>query len=280
MLNFDELKNCKDERAKESVDFYLSEAEENGLSFYADVFADCLLIMGRDEDGTVFFPPEALCDTADVGAALDAIDEFAGAACIERVFVGLDADCEDGFSLRYRDHETTDMGDGFSGFRVLTELHHLEKIEKITGDAISLSQPQESDRAFFAALIADTKASQYGYGSAQKDLYEEVVKEWEDRSALSLVIRKDETAVGEITLFSFDGRKTAKLAVRILSEYRRLGYAKEALREITAFCRDVLRLEKLKAEVVSENAPSLCLFSSFFIREKEKNGVVSFYRNL
>ncbi len=280
MILFDELQNCADERAKESVGFYLREAENTGLSFYAAVASDCLLVIGKDEDGVVFFPPEPLDDDADVSAALDAVDEFAGAACTERVFVGLDAEWEDYFALRYRDHEITDMGDGFSGFRVVTELHRLKTVEPIKGEHVTLTLPNDADAALFDMLKKETAGSLYGYETNAGDLLAEIGEEWEKRAALSLVIRNEEKPVGEVTLYSFDGRKTAKIAVRVLSAFRRSGYAKEAIREAVAFCRGTLRLEKLRADVAAENAPSLSLFASLFIREGEKDGIVSFYRNL
>ncbi|GEM_PF-6397062 len=280
MLHFDDLKNCKDERAKESVAFYLDQAEDTGLSFYYAIAENCLLLMGKDEDGVVFFPPESLEDGADIDAALDEVDRFAGAACIDRIFVGLDEEWEDFFALRYRHHEITDMGDGFSGFRVLTELHALEKVEPITGDVVSLAGPTEEDESFLKDLAEETKDSLYGYRADRDGIFEEIKNEWENRHALSLLIFKEKTPVGEVTLFSFDGRKKAEVAVRVSEKHRKVGYAKEALREVIAFCQSTLHLDALTAEVKVENIPSLHLFSSVFIKEKEEDGIVFFRRNL
>ena len=79
---------------------------------------------------------------------------------------------------------------------------------------------------------------------------------------MRLVIEaRDGSAVGAVDLFEFDPKHLrAGVGIIIAPEYRRQGYALDALKALEWYVRDVLHLKQLWCSVTEDNQASLLLF--------------------
>ena len=69
------------------------------------------------------------------------------------------------------------------------------------------------------------------------------------------------TAVGAVDMFDFDPQnRRAGVGVVVSKDFRRCGYAKEALQLLERYARDVLQLHQLWCSIGADNLPSLALF--------------------
>lgn len=68
-------------------------------------------------------------------------------------------------------------------------------------------------------------------------------------------------AVGAIDLFDFDPQNLrAGVGIVISAEYRQAGYAKDALRTLATYAKDVLRMHQLWCSIGADNDASIRLF--------------------
>ena len=68
-------------------------------------------------------------------------------------------------------------------------------------------------------------------------------------------------AIGAVDMFDFDPQnRRAGVGVVVSREFRRCGYAKEALQLLERYARDVLHLHQLWCSIGADNLPSLALF--------------------
>ena len=68
-------------------------------------------------------------------------------------------------------------------------------------------------------------------------------------------------AVGAVDMFDFDPQnRRAGVGVVVSKEFRRCGYAKEALQLLERYARDVLHLHQLWCSIGADNNASLALF--------------------
>jgi diamine N-acetyltransferase len=71
------------------------------------------------------------------------------------------------------------------------------------------------------------------------------------------------TAVGAVDMFDFDPQnRRVGVGVVVSEKFRRCGYAKEALRLLERYAREVLHLHQLWCSIGADNQPSLALFRS------------------
>lgn len=89
------------------------------------------------------------------------------------------------------------------------------------------------------------------------------------------VIDMNGIAVGCIDLYEYNWvKQNAGVGIVILKEYRRKGFAKQALVLLIQYAWEELRLNQLHAGIFSENKPSLVLFKSVGFKKVSKNNYV------
>ncbi len=80
---------------------------------------------------------------------------------------------------------------------------------------------------------------------------------------LRLMITADNQNVGTVDLYDIDTRhERAFTGIMIAPAYRRNGYGRKALEELTNYCRDTLSIRLLCATIAETNEASIKLFAS------------------
>lgn len=78
---------------------------------------------------------------------------------------------------------------------------------------------------------------------------------------MMIIHSQDEIALGTIDLFDFEPtHRRAGLGIMIIHEYRRSGYAEEAIKLMTSYCFETLLLHQLYCNIAMDNLASLGLF--------------------
>ena len=91
------------------------------------------------------------------------------------------------------------------------------------------------------------------------------------RTSLTFAIRAEGKFVGEAILYAPDGRGRADIALRVLPEYQRRGYAADTISAIWKIAEKI-GLTKLRAKIKNENTPSISLFEkcALFISQNDE----------
>lgn len=80
---------------------------------------------------------------------------------------------------------------------------------------------------------------------------------------LRLIIEVDNETAGCIDLFDFDPtNRRAGIGIFINENFRKKGYAKDALNTLVDYCFKILNLHQLYCSILSDNTESLNLFKS------------------
>jgi len=80
---------------------------------------------------------------------------------------------------------------------------------------------------------------------------------------LRLIIEANSMIVGCIDLFEFDPKNhRAGIGIFINENYRKNGYAKDAIKTLVKYCFEILDLHQIYCSVLSDNNESLKLFTS------------------
>ena len=141
----------------------------------------------------------------------------------------------------------------------------IDEIPSYTGYfGVSLTPFTPDDDEGYARLCMDEETNKYwGYDYSKDEAEPEVsyfrqVAEAEfDRStALCLAVRYKNTFVGEATLYYFDLMGGCECAVRILPEFRRMGYGGEALKLLKTIAKR-MGIKYLRAAVYLRNEASV-----------------------
>lgn len=85
----------------------------------------------------------------------------------------------------------------------------------------------------------------------------------EDTGQFRWVIAADSNPVGLIDLYNYSAvHQRASVGILVLRNHRNKGYAKESLRWLIRYSKDILQLHQLFAEIVATNEQSIHLFDS------------------
>ena len=298
MLSFKVVTNENKENIKEALSEKLSESEreelfeiidsidlEDGDVEYAvTVSSGCALIRIFDFGRYLFVFPIELSDTSNPKRAVDEINEYAVLEEIERVFVDVPCEALVLFSgFRHLDLDAEDKEATSYRVRIKTELDLLSEIPEYIGERVKLNALTEADIPDYARLSKDENVNKYWGYSYSDDVenpsdeyfYENAVREFSARTSCAFAIRADGKFVGEAILYSFDGKGGADIAIRILPEYQRRGYAVEtisAIREIA----EKIGLTNLRAKIKNENTPSILLFEKCALFVSQNNEVYEY----
>ena len=97
--------------------------------------------------------------------------------------------------------------------------------------------------------------------------------------AAAMAIRVGGKFVGESTIYAFDGKGGAEFALRILPEWQGRGIGTETVRA-TVLAASRLGLVRLRAEVMSENLPSVAMLKKVSDSYTERDGRLLFDINI
>ena len=263
---------CEDERevAEEAIDYYLDADEDFEFAF--SVFGGALLVRVFDLGRYFFLFPTPLSETADIELAIEETVRYCILEELEPIFCGVTSE-EIGIflSIGYRHINVDADSPDSSEYRVSlkNELSFFDEVSDFTGERITLAMLSDSDAQAYAILCADEKTNEFMGYSIREDYpdadetacLEIAAREFAYNSALTLAVRDCGITVGDVALHNFDFKGGADVSVRILPEYRRKGYAKEAL-SLTLTLAEQIGLTRLYARVDNRNLPSLSLFEA------------------
>lgn len=263
--------------ASDTMDLFLRDDSDTEYAFSHS--HGCLLL--RIFDGEYHFEyPEALCDEADPMAAIMDIRAYAVKEEIPLVFTSVRPRHLEGLISKFRHMtvDSTERDNVFYRVRVHSELELVDEIPEYYGFfGVGLTPFTEEDDADYARLCKDKETNEfwsYDYSedvSDPEDSYfrEIAEEEFYRSSALCLAVRAQGKFVGEATLYYFDRMGGCDCAVRILPEFRRMGYGVEALKCLKALAKRI-GIIKLGASVYRENKASL-IMTSKVLREEYGN---------
>ncbi|MBO5788800.1 MAG: GNAT family N-acetyltransferase [Clostridia bacterium] len=275
------LRIAKDEGIEELVEELLS------LSLPDERYAlsnGCLTTMYLADGDVLFALPQPYTEDGSVEDALTELEELVRHADLPLRYVGV-VPSEFPFLLsRYR-HTNVDLIDKTDGtYRVcvLTEPMLFSEIPEISGERLTLSLIDASDGEVLEHLDKDAETARYfrveRSGEVEGTALERALSEYESGISIPLAIRQNGETLGDLTLYAFDGKGGAEVALRILPEKRRQGFAKEALECAFCFAEGILSLSHLDGVVKVENAPSLALCSKLMTEIQNDGERVTFRR--
>ena len=244
----------------------------------------CLCTMYLADGEVLLALPQPYTEEGSVEGALSELEEFIRHADLPMQYVGVTKEEFPLLISRYR-HTNVDLIDrADETFRVsvLTEPMLFAEIPEICGERITLCPIDETDEDMLLCLENDEESVRYFRD--ERDLSEKgaplamLQHEREHGISIPLSIRVDGKPVGNLALYAFDGKGGAEVAVRILPEHRRLGYAREALECAFCFAEGILSLTHLDGVVKIENTPSLSLCGSIMTEIQNDGERVVFRR--
>lgn len=171
--------------------------------------------------------------------------------------------------------------------RVKNECDMLDLVPELDFSGITLTELRESDNELYAELCRDRELNEYwGYDvdvdnpDGDIDFYLDTARrEFDEGIALTLAVRDNDRLVGEATIYDFDYRGSAEIAVRILPSASGRGYGSLATEALIALAREI-GLSRLYAEIMEENQASIKMTSKYMQRVNTENGKVKFALSL
>ena len=159
--------------------------------------------------------------------------------------------------------------------RVNNECDMLSELPKIELDGITLDEIGDEDKEKYATLCRDRSLNKYwGYDvdednpDGNADFYLSVARrEFSEGVAITLAIRDGGEFVGEATIYGFDYRGSASIAVRVLREYHSKGIGSRATKALISLAKSI-GLSCLYAEILNENEGSIKMTSKLMNLEK------------
>ena len=190
------------------------------------------------------------------------------------VFLHVDAFC-------YEDDE-----DSFY-VKVNNECDMLDAVPTFSLDGITLGELTDSDKERYAQLCRDRDLNKFwGYDADEDnpdgdpDFYLDTVRrEFDCGIALTLAVREGGELVGEATVYGFDYRGAASIAVRVMKDCHGRGIGSRATRALIEVAKG-MGLTTLKAEILEENTASIKMTSKFMMLENHLDGKVLFTLDL
>ena len=154
--------------------------------------------------------------------------------------------------------------------KVNNECDMLDTVPSIELEGITLDEICDADKDKYAELCRDRSLNRYwGYDvyadnpGADVSFYLNVARrEIEDGVAIALAIREGGQFVGEATLYDFNYRGSASIAVRVLPDYHSKGVGSRATMALIELARNI-GLTTVNAEILNENERSIKMTSKF-----------------
>lgn len=171
--------------------------------------------------------------------------------------------------------------------KVNNECDMLDEIPTLEFDGIVLDELGDSDKEKYSELCRDRSLNKYwGYDVdvdnplGDADFYLDVVKrEINEGVAIALAVRENGEFVGEATVYDFDYRGCASVAVRILPDCHSRGLGTRALGALIEFAKSI-GLSEIRTEIMSENLNSIKMTSKYMQIINQEKGKVYFTLSL
>ena len=154
--------------------------------------------------------------------------------------------------------------------KVNNECDMLSDVPTVELDGIVLDEIRDSDRERYAQLCGDRDLNKYwGYDvdvdnpDADLDFYIDVVRrEFSDGVAITLAIRQNGIFAGEATIYGFDYRGTASIAVRVMKDCQSRGIGSGATKALISLARKI-GLQSLNTEILNDNEASIRMTAKY-----------------
>ena len=268
-----------DELSEDALEIILSLYEFVGDAT-AIAFSYCdEVLYARIYDGERYlFPlPFMLTDTADAEAALVSLADYSVREMVPLIITDVPRDELD-FIMSVFPHVDAcayEEDDDTFFIKVNNECDMLSCVPKIELDGIALDEITDADKDVYAQLCRDRNLNRYwGYDvdadnpDGASDFYLEVAKrEFDEGVAVTLAIRESGELVGEATVYGFDYRGGACIAVRVLPHCHSRGIGSRATRALISLAKD-MGLSVLRAEILNENEASIKMTSKLMKLDK------------
>lgn len=159
--------------------------------------------------------------------------------------------------------------------KVNNECDMLTELPSVQHEGLVLDALCDSDKERYAELCRDRDLNKYwGYDAdsdnpdGDADFYLAVPRrEFNDGVAITLAVREGDELVGEATVYGFDFRGAASIAVRVLSGCHSRGIGSRATAALIKLAKEI-GLSTLKAEILNENEVSIKMTSKFMDVDK------------
>ena len=154
--------------------------------------------------------------------------------------------------------------------KVNNECDMLSDFPSIELDGITLDAITENDKVRYAELCRDRDLNKFwGYDvdvdnpDGDADFYLDTVRrELDEGVAITLAVREGGVLVGEATVYGFDYRGAASIAVRVLKGLHSRGIGSRATKALIALAGRI-GLSELRAEILNENENSIKMTSKY-----------------
>lgn len=230
-----------------------------------------------DGEKYVFPLPFMLSDEADAEGALINLADYSVREMLPFIITDVPRDelefvCS---VFPHVDAYTYEDDDDSFFLKINNECDMLDGVPTVELDGIRLDELCDGDKELYAQLCRDRELNKYwGYdayednpdGSA--DFYLDVARrELADGVAIALAIRQNGEFVGEATVYGFDYRGSASIALRVLKGCHSRGIGSAATKALIQLAKDI-GLSELKAEVLNENENSIKMTSKHMNLQK------------
>lgn len=242
-----------------------------------------------DGERYVFPLPFMLSDSADAETACISLAEYSVREMVPLIITDVPRDELDFLMsvFPHIDAYTYEDDDDCFYVKVNNECDMLEDVPTLTLDGITLDELTDGDKERYATLCRDRDLNKYwGYDAASDnpdgdaDFYLDTVRrEMRDGVAIALAVREGGELVGEATVYGFDYRGCASIAVRVLQGCHGRGIGSRATRALIELSRNI-GISTLYAEILEENVGSIKMTSKYMKLTKHKNGKVYFALSL
>ena len=252
---------------------YVSDAEDIAFSYLDEV------LYARIYDGERYlFPlPFILTDEADAEAALVNLAAYSVREMVPLIITDVPRDeLEFVHSVfPHIDACAYEEDDDTFFVQVRSECDMLPDAPSIECDGITIDELTDADKEVYAELCRDRNLNKYwGYDvdednpNGDADFYLDVAKrEMEEGIAVTLAIRENGEFVGEATVYGFDYRGGASIAVRVLPKCHSRGIGSRATKALILLAK-AMELSTLRAEILNENEASIRMTSKLMTLEK------------
>ena len=171
--------------------------------------------------------------------------------------------------------------------QVNNECDLLSSWPSIELDGITLGEFREEDRGKYAELCRDRDLNKYwGYDVDEdnpdfdEEFYLNVTRrEFDEGVAITLAIRENDEFVGEATIYGFDYRGSASIAVRVLKSCHSRGIGSRATKALVSLGKEI-GLSVLRAEILNENESSIKMTAKYLNVEKRTESKTFFALSL
>ncbi len=253
---------------------------------YAVAYAHGCLLLRVYDDEYSFVYPLPLCEGADKLLAAMEIRAYTVKEEIPLVFTDVRAEDLGALLPKFRhvNIDTHDRHNRFYTVRVMSELALLDEMPECNGfRGVGLTPLTPEDDEAYTRLCTDRESNEhwgYDYSEDEPDpsptyFRESAESEFYRGAALCLAVRAEGVFVGEATLYYFDLMGGCECAVRILPEFRRKGYATQALNLLRTLGKRI-GLVNLSAQVDINNPASVAMTGKVLPEDDRDDKIVRF----